>query len=48
VAIFAILEKYEKDQKLSNADRKDAEIRLNRIAQWTKEASVALNIPLKI
>ncbi|MEI6237649.1 MAG: hypothetical protein WCP03_03565 [Candidatus Saccharibacteria bacterium] len=46
--IFAILAKHEKTQKLSIAERKDAEIRLNRVIEWAKEASKALDIPIKI
>ena len=46
--IFAILDRLEKDKKISIADKKDAEIRLNRVISWAKEASVALGIPLKL
>lgn len=46
--IYAILERHDKNQKLSIADRKDAEIRLNRVVLWTKEASKVLGIPIKL
>lgn len=46
--IYSIISKYNKNQKLSLADKKDAEIRLNRVVAWAKEASEVIGVPLKI
>jgi hypothetical protein len=46
--IFVILDKFQKNHKISIADQKDAEIRLNRVIAWAKDASIALNIPIKL
>ncbi len=48
VEIYAILQKHEKHQKISNAELKDTELRLRRLVSWAQATSKTLNIPIKL
>jgi chromosome segregation ATPase len=48
VEIYAILQKHEKHQKISDAELTDTKLRLQRLVRWAQATSKTLNIPIKL
>jgi hypothetical protein len=48
VEIYLILQKHEKNQKISQAELKETELRLRRVIDWAQSASKILNIPINM
>ncbi len=48
VEIYAILQKHEKHQKISDTELNDTKLRLQRLVTWAQTTSKTLNIPIKL